>query len=315
MSGFMPTPIVLDCDPGHDDAIAILLALASPELDVLGISTVAGNSTVDKTTRNALRVLDLVGRDIPVACGAGRPLRRELHVAEHVHGTSGLDGPELPEPTGVPIEAEAADAIAKWVGESDRPVTLVPTGPLTNIATLLERHPDVVDGIERVVLMGGAVGLGNITPAAEFNIWVDPEAADAVFSSSLDVTMIGLEVTHRALLSQGDQATLAASGRVGTFVAQLLEFFRGRYEELFGDPIAPIHDAAAVAHLIDPTLITTRAVNVEVEVDSELTRGATVVDLLSVSGRPANAQVGVAVDGDRFAALVTGRIIERWGER
>jgi len=312
----MSTPIILDCDPGHDDAIAILLALASPELDVLGISTVAGNTTVDKTTINALKVLELVGRtDIPVAKGAEGPLRRQLGVAEHVHGASGLDGPHVPEPSAEPIEVGAVDAIARWVAECDRPVTLVPTGPLTNIALLLERHPDVADGIERVVLMGGAIGLGNITPAAEFNIWVDPEAAAAVLSSPFDVTMIGLDVTHQALLSEQDQATLARSGHVGEFVAQLLGFFRTAYLEVFGTPIAPIHDAAAVAHLLNPGLIATQSVNVEVETESELTRGETVVDLRSVSGRPVNARVGIDVDSAGFAELLTTRIIERWGER
>jgi purine nucleosidase/pyrimidine-specific ribonucleoside hydrolase len=310
-----PTPIILDCDPGHDDAIAILLALASPELELLGISTVAGNTTVDKTTVNALKVLELIDRtDVPVAMGAAAPLRRELHVAEHVHGTTGLDGPHVPDPSAVPIDDAAVDAIARWVAECDRPVTLVPTGPLTNIALLLARHPAAIEHIDRVVLMGGAVGLGNITPAAEFNIWVDPEAAAAVFAADWDVTMIGLEVTHRALLSNADQELLARSGRVGSFVAELLTFFRRSYQQVFGEPIAPIHDAAAVAHLLDPSLIETRPVNIEVEVDSDLTRGKTVVDLLTVSGRPVNARVGVDVDGARFAELLTTRIIERWGE-
>ncbi len=305
----MSIPIILDCDPGHDDAIAILLALASPEVTLLGISTVAGNTTVEKTTANALRVLELVGRtDVPVAKGAARPLKRPLDVAEHVHGLSGMDGPTLPDAVTRPIAESAVDAIAGWISASERPVTLVPTGPLTNIAQFLDAHPSLSSRIERVVLMGGAVGLGNITPAAEFNIWVDPEAAAAVFSSPLDVTMIGLEVTHQTLLSESDQELLGDAGRVGAFVSDLLRFFRSRYEAVFGEAIAPIHDAATVAHLIDPGLIATRSVNVEVELESDLTRGQTVVDLLGVTGRPHNARVATDVDGARFAELLVSRL-------
>jgi inosine-uridine nucleoside N-ribohydrolase len=305
----MPIPVILDCDPGHDDAIAILLALASPELDVLGITTVGGNSTLDKTTANALRVLEAVGRaDIPVAAGADRPLVRELHVAEHVHGASGMDGPVLPDPVALPVAGHAAEVMASWIRDAGEPVTLIPTGPLTNIALLLERHPDVNESIARIVLMGGSIGLGNMTPAAEFNIWVDPEAAVAVFASGIDVTMIGLDVTHKTLLSEADAEKLRAGGRVGGFVAELVDFFRSRYERVFGTPIAPIHDAAAVAHVIDPTLITTQHLNVEIEVLSELTLGRTVVDVLRVTGRPPNAHVGIEVDGERFARMLVERI-------
>ena len=305
----MPIPVILDCDPGHDDAIAILLALASPEVDVLGITTVGGNSTLEKTTVNALRVLEAVGRaDIPVAAGADRPLVRPLHVAEHVHGASGMDGPALPDPITRPIPGHASDVMADWIRAAGGPVTLIPTGPLTNIALLLERHPDVNQSISRIVLMGGSIGLGNITPAAEFNIWVDPEASAAVFASGLDVTMIGLDVTHKTLLSEADAEELRAGGRVGVFVAELVDFFRFRYERVFGTPIAPIHDAAAVAHVIDPTLITTQHLNVEIEVVSELTLGRTVVDVLGVTDRPANAHVGIEVDGERFARMLVERI-------
>ncbi len=305
----MPIPVILDCDPGHDDAIAILLALASPEVDVLGITTVGGNSTLEKTTVNALRVLEAVGRsDIPVAAGADRPLVRPLHVAEHVHGASGMDGPVLPDPVARPVSGHAVDVMAQWIRAAADPVTLIPTGPLTNVALLLERHPDVVGSVSRIVLMGGSTGLGNITPAAEFNIWVDPEASAAVFGSGLDVTMVGLDVTHKTLLSEADADELRASGRVGVFVAELLDFFRSRYERVFGTPIAPIHDAAAVAHVIDPTLITTHYLNVEIEVVSELTLGRTVVDVLRVTDRLPNAHVGVEVDGERFATMLVERI-------
>src|SRR2546423_8159208 len=219
----MTTPIVIDCDPGHDDAIAILLALASPEVELRGISTVAGNQTLDKTTRNALKVLELAGRtDIPVVAGADGPLRRELRTAANVHGESGLDGPDLPEPTTKPVEAEAADFLAELIEPG---VVLVPTGPLTNVALLLVRHPDVKERLERIVWMGGAMAEGNVTPAAEFNAFVDPEAAAAVFASGIAVTMIGLDVTHKALFDSGHADRLRGTGRVGRAVAELADFF------------------------------------------------------------------------------------------
>jgi len=220
------TPIVLDCDPGHDDAIALLLALASPEVALLGVTTVAGNQTLDKTTRNALRVLELAGRtEIPVAAGAERPLVRDNRVALEVHGESGLDGPDLPEPRTAPVEEPAVDFLARTLSEAPEPVTLVPVGPLTNIALLLEARPDVIGKIERIVLMGGAIAEGNATPAAEFNIWCDPEAAARAFGSGLEVTMVGLDVTHRALVLPEHAERLRASGRVGEVVAELLEFY------------------------------------------------------------------------------------------
>jgi inosine-uridine nucleoside N-ribohydrolase len=208
-------PILIDCDPGHDDAIALLLALASPEVELLGVTTVHGNQTLAKTTANALRVLELAGRsDVPVAAGAERPLVREPAVAADVHGESGLDGPELPEPTTAAVDAHAVDFLAERLIAAPEPVTLIPTGPLTNVALLLARHPLAAENIERIVLMGGAIAEGNVTPAAEFNIWVDPEAAARVFASGLDVTMIGLDVTHRALLTPAHAEQLRAAGRI-----------------------------------------------------------------------------------------------------
>jgi pyrimidine-specific ribonucleoside hydrolase len=196
----VPTPIILDCDPGHDDAIALLLALASPELELRGVTTTYGNQTLEKTTANALKVLELVGRtDVPVAAGADVPLERELVVAAHVHGESGLDGPALPEPSSAPTSGDAVAFIAENVGVARAHVTIVATGPLTNVARYLAAHGS--SGIDRIVLMGGAIAEGNFTPAAEFNIWCDPEAATTVLGSGLDVTMMGLDVTHRALLA------------------------------------------------------------------------------------------------------------------
>ncbi len=219
-----PTPIILDCDPGHDDAIALLLALASPEVELLGVTTTYGNQTLEKTTANALRVLELVERtDVPVAAGADRPLERELVVAAHVHGDSGLDGPVLPPPT-TPLAAdEAISFMAERIRGAGRPVTLVPTGPLTNVARYLDTHGP--DGIERIAFMGGAIAEGNFTPAAEFNVWCDPEAAARVLASGLDVTMLGLDVTHQAILGPEVEDRLRAAGRIGTFVAELNVFF------------------------------------------------------------------------------------------
>jgi inosine-uridine nucleoside N-ribohydrolase len=304
----VPTPIVLDCDPGHDDAIALLLALASPEVELLGVTTTYGNQTLEKTTANAVRVLELVGRtDVPVAMGLERPLERELAVAAHVHGESGLDGPVLPAAETPAASLNAVDFLADVVGRIDRPVTLVPTGPLTNVARYLEMHGS--DGIERIVLMGGSIAEGNITPAAEFNIWADPEAARRDFSSGLDLTMIGLDVTHQALLGPEEEARLRAAGRVGTFVAELNVFFSRYHRETYGWNGAPIHDAVAVARVIRPALVETRHRNVEIEVESELCRGRTVVDLWNRTDRPPNAHVAVALDREGFFDLLVERIV------
>ncbi len=303
----MPTPIVLDCDPGHDDAIALLLALGSPELELLGVTTTYGNQTLEKTTANALRVLELAGRtDVPVAVGAAAPLERELVVAAHVHGESGLDGPALPSPSVEPVADDAVEWIAGAVADAAGPVTLVPTGPLTNVARYLAVHG--TDGLQRIVLMGGAIAEGNMTPAAEFNIWADPEAAHAVFHSGLDVTMIGLDVTHKAVTGPEVQRRLREAGSIGVFVAELVDFFTVYHRETYGWDGAPIHDAVAVAHVLRPGLVETVARNVEVERESELCRGRTVVDLWRRTGRPANAHVGVDLDTDAFFDLLVERI-------
>jgi len=300
------TRIVIDCDPGHDDAMAILLALASPELDLVGVTTVAGNQTLDKTTRNALLTLEVGGRpDIPVAAGADAPLRRELRTAAHVHGETGLDGPELPEPSAKPVAEHAAGFLAELIEPG---TVLVPMAPLTNIALLLERHPDVHERIDRIVWMGGAIAEGNITPTAEFNAFVDPEAAAIVFASGIPITMIGLDVTHKALFTREHAERLRSTGRAGRFVAELSDFFQQFHERSYGFGGSPIHDAMAIAHVIDPTLVTTRHANVAVETRSELCDGRTVVDLRGVTGREPNADVGVDVDAERFLELLVSRI-------
>ena len=303
----MGIPIVFDCDPGHDDAIALLLALASPELDVLGVTTTFGNQTLEKTTANAIRVLELVGRtDVPVAAGSAGPLVRELVVAAHVHGESGLDGPTLPPPTGAPASDDAVAFLARVIASSPTPVTLVPVGPLTNVSRYLDAHGG--DGIERIVLMGGAIAEGNMTPAAEFNIWADPEAAARVFHSGLDVTMVGLDVTHKALATTEHQRQLRAAGSVGIFVAELVDFFSRYHQQTYGWNGAPIHDAVAIAQVIRPALVGTRLRNVEVEVESELCRGRTVVDLWNRTERPPNVHVAVELDAEGFFDLLVERI-------
>jgi len=301
--------MLLDCDPGHDDAIALLLALASPEIELLGVTTVHGNQTLEKTTANAIRILEFAGRgEIPVAAGADRPLVRDLFVAAYVHGESGLDGPTLPAPRARPGSQHAVDFIAERVLESSSAVTLVPTGPLTNVALLLARHPAVAARLGRIVLMGGSIAEGNVTPAAEFNIWADPEAAHRVFTSGLDVTMIGLDVTHKALLTPDHGRELRGAGRTGAMVAELLEFYSVFHRETYGFDGSPIHDAVAVAHVATPGLVETVERHVAIECGSELCRGRTLVDLWRRTGNAPNASVGVAIDADRFLRLLVERV-------
>lgn len=295
------TPIILDVDPGHDDAVALMLACGALELEVRAVTTVAGNVPLPKTTRNALRVLSLIGHeDVPVGAGAEAPLARSLRTAENIHGESGLDGPELDEPTFAPDERDAVRLMADVVEESVEPVTLIPTGPLTNIATLLEEHSRLKERIGRIVLMGGSMGLGNTTPAAEFNIYVDPEAARIVFESGLPVTMVGLDVTHEAAAGPEEIRRLRALGRVGEIAAELVTFFTGTYRKVFGFGSPPIHDAVAVAAVVEPEILTTRSMRVEIECESELTRGETVCDLYGVWDKAPNAEVGMKLDRAAF---------------
>lgn len=299
----MAIPILLDCDPGHDDAIAILLALASPEVELLGITTVSGNQTLEKTTANAIRVLELVGRaDVPVAAGADRPLVRERHVAEYVHGETGLDGPDLPPPRGAPVGRHAAEFLAERIDGA----TLVAVGPLTNVALLLALHPDARP--ERIVIMGGAIAEGNVTPAAEFNIWADPEAARRVFESGIDVTMVGLDVTHRALMTREHAERLRAMGPAGRFVAELYDFFSLFHHRTYGSEDSPIHDAVAVAHVLRPELVETAHRRVDVDCSWELSRGRTLVDLWQRTGKEPNAHVAVGVQGEAFIELLIERV-------
>ena len=300
-----PTPIILDVDPGHDDAVAIMLACGAPEIELLGVTTVAGNVPLEKTTRNALRVLSLVGRpDVPVAAGAAAPLVRPLRTAEDIHGESGLEGPEIPDASFGVAERGATELIADAVSGSPEPVTLVPVGPLTNVALFLREHPELKERIARISLMGGSIGLGNTTPAAEFNVYVDPEAAREVFNSGLPITMSGLDVTHKAGAGPAQRERLRSLGRVGLVAAELLEYFAATYEGVFGFDAPPLHDAVAVAAVLEPALLETRPMRVDVECESELTRGETVCDFYGVTGKPPNAEVGVGLDREGFFELL-----------
>jgi pyrimidine-specific ribonucleoside hydrolase len=303
-------PVILDCDPGHDDALAILLALARPELRVLGITTVAGNAGVENTTRNALRVLTLLGRtDVPVAAGAGRPLVRPGRVAAHVHGASGLDGADLPEPAVGPVAEGAVEMLARLVRASADPVTLIPTGPLTNIALFVGTHPELLPRIAEISIMGGAIGEGNLTASAEFNIWADPEAAAIVLDCGRPVALAPLEVTHAALFRNADIPRVEALGtQTGRVFADLLRFFAIFHRERYGWDGSPIHDAVAVARLVVPGLVREIPYRVDVETESELTRGRTVVDLHGLRGLPPNARVGVEIDRPRFIDLLVDAI-------
>ncbi len=297
------TRIILDCDPGHDDAIALLLALGSPELELVGVTTVSGNQTLEKTTANALRVLEFVGVDVPVARGAGRPLVRERFVADYVHGESGLDGPELPAAQREPVEEHAIEFLARNVAGA----TLVATGPLTNVALLLAMYPEAKP--DRIVLMGGAIGEGNVTPAAEFNIWADPEAARRVFESGHDVTMVGLDVTHQALVTPAHNDRLRASGRAGKLAAELVDFyaqFHGKvYPELGG---SPMHDPVALAHVLDDGFLDVRPAHIVVDCAWDAGRGRTNVDTRGRNGKEPNAKAAVGIDSERFLTLLLERI-------
>ncbi|MDX6686597.1 MAG: inosine/uridine nucleosidase [Baekduia sp.] len=305
-----PAPLVLDCDPGHDDMVAILLAAASPALDLRAITTVAGNGTLEQTTRNALLTCTLAGiGDVPVAAGCDGPLLGALHTAGEVHGESALDGAALGEPAVALDARHAVDLLADVLRGARSPVTVVATGPLTNVALLLRRHPELQAAIGEVVIMGGSAGAGNWRPLAEFNIFVDPEAAHIVFTSGLPVTMCGLDVTHQALATEDVLAALRALGTpLAATVVDLLGFFADRYRELWGFPAAPVHDPVAVARVIDPRLVGCVPAHVAIERDGTHTRGATVVDRFGVTGEAPNAEVALELDHAGFWALIVDAV-------
>ncbi|MGI9609505.1 MAG: nucleoside hydrolase [Acidimicrobiia bacterium] len=307
----MPRPIIIDSDPGQDDAVAILLALGSPEdFDILGITAVAGNVPLSLTEVNSRKIVELSGRtDVDVFAGCDRPMRKDLVTAEYVHGPTGLDGADLPEPSHPLQPQHAVDFIIEALRTSDRPVTLCVLGPLTNIGMALEREPAIAASIDQIVLMGGGLFEGgNTTPAAEFNIYVDPHAASVVFTSGIPITMMPLDVTHKALTTPSRIEAFRNLGtRQGDAVAGLIDFF-DRYDmERYGTEGAPLHDPCVLAYLIDPTLFTGRDCHVEIVVDGPA-EGMTMIDWWSMTGNEPNATVMGDIDADRFFALLVERI-------
>jgi pyrimidine-specific ribonucleoside hydrolase len=301
-------PIILDGDPGHDDAIAWVLAAASPELQVLAVTTSCGNQTIEKTTYNAQRIWTLIGQKIPLAKGCAKPLLSEAIIAPTVHGKSGLDGPKLPKPAFDLEDMPAVTLMERTIRESEEAVTLVPTGPLTNVATLLLAHPELKTKIAHISLMGGGVQYGNWTPAAEFNILADPEAADIVFRSGIPITMAGLDVTEKALIFPKDfERIQKLNNPVATVVAKWLEFFYQFHKEL-GYEGAPVHDAVAVAALIKPELMESKDLFVQVETKGQFCRGATIADFQGSLGKMPNVKVLMEIDRQGFVDLLAERI-------
>ena len=305
--------IIIDTDPGQDDAVAILLALASPdEIEVLGITAVAGNVPLYLTEKNARIVCELAGRpDIGVYAGCARPLKRKLITAEHVHGKTGLDGPELPEPKIKLKEKHGVDFIIDtFMQEPKNSVSLCPLGPLTNIATAILKEPRITSRIKQIVLMGGAYfEVGNITPAAEFNIFVDPDAAKIVFASGIEIVVMPLDVTHKALVTtQRNEAFRQLKTSVGVAVAEMTDFFERFDKEKYASAGAPLHDPCVTAYLIDPKIFSGRKINVEIETESELTLGMTVADWWRVTDREPNAFFVGDLDANKFFNLLTNRL-------
>ncbi len=303
--------IIIDCDPGHDDMMAIMLAAASDQVELLGVTTVAGNQTGDKTFQNALKIITLINEDIPVSRGCDKPLVRELVTAPQFHGQTGLDGADLPESGITPSDMHASDFIISTAMKSDERIVLVPTGPLTNVALALSKAPGIKDRIERIVLMGGGMRDSNVTPAAEFNIYVDPEAAKIVFDSGIPVTMVGLDVTNRAIMTPDEIEDLNnPGGRVSDVVVPLLRFFAKANKDIFDLPGAPLHDALAVASVIDPEVIQTKHLRVDIEISGNLTRGMTLVDRYGVTGKTPNADVALELDNRRFVSMMSKAVAE-----
>lgn len=305
----VPRKIILDCDPGHDDAIAMMLALASEELEVLGITTVYGNVGLEQTTRNALVVREVLGSTVPIYAGTDRPLVRERISAEAVHGVSGLEGPDLPTPGGQVEPGHAVHFIIEQVLRYPGEVTLVPVGALTNIALSMRLEPRIIPQIKQIVLMGGSIDIGNWSPSAEFNILCDPHAARIVFTSGVPLVMMGLNLTHQTVAHPARvERFRGLKTRVGMFVAELLEFYREHHIRRYNWDGAPIHDACTIAFLLRPTLFKTAMFNVEIEANEGLAFGRTVCDFWGVTGKQPNCEVGLQIDAEGFYDLLIEQI-------
>ena len=312
----MAQKIILDCDPGHDDVIAIFLAHGNPDIELLAITTVVGNQTLNKVTHNALAAAQVAGIiGVPIAAGCSRPLVRNMEVATEIHGESGLDGPELPEPTQTTDPRHAVDVIIDTVMAHDPgTVTLVPTGGLTNIALAVRKEPQLAERVKQVVLMGGGYHTGNWSPVAEFNILIDPEAAHIVFNEKWPLLMVGLDLTHQALATPDVVQRIAAvNTRPSRFVVELLEFFGSTYKQSQGFEAPPVHDPCAVAYVIDPSVMTTVRVPVDIELSGGLTLGMTVADFRTPAPQDCTTSVAVKLDNDKFWDLIVDSL-QRIGE-
>ncbi|GAA5225489.1 nucleoside hydrolase [Paeniglutamicibacter antarcticus] len=307
-----PRKIILDCDPGHDDAVAILLAHGSPGIELLAVTTVVGNQTLAKVTKNALATGAIAGiTGVPFAAGCARPLVRTIENAPDIHGESGMDGPALPEPSIELDPRHAVDLIIDTVmAHEPGTITLVPTGGLTNIAMAARKEPRIVERVKEVVLMGGGYHVGNWSPVAEFNIIIDPEAAHIVFNEKWPVVMVGLDLTHQALATDEVVARIEAIGTgPARFVRELMDFFADAYKGAQGFEFPPVHDPCAVAYVIDPTIVTTRKVPVDIELQGKLTLGMTVADFRAPAPEDCNTSVAVDLDHQRFWDLVTDALV------
>ncbi|MEA4972628.1 MAG: nucleoside hydrolase [Candidatus Metalachnospira sp.] len=306
-------PVILDGDPGHDDAIAWVLANASPMLDIKAVTSVCGNQTMEKTTYNTLRICTLIGLNVPVAKGRIKPLLKEPMVAPNVHGQSGLDGPKLPEPAFDVVDMDAVTLMAKIISESDEPITLVPTGPLTNVAALFLAHPELKSKISHIYIMGGGIHHGNWAPAAEFNIQVDPEAADVVFRGGVPITMAGLDVTEKAQIYPEEFEIIRQVGNpVAKTVAEWFDFFF-LYHKALGYRGAAVHDAVAVAAITHPEIFEVKDMYVEVETEGDYCKGATIGDIKGKLGKAPNAHVLWNLDRDAFAKILIDAV-KTYGE-
>ncbi|RQD70285.1 MAG: nucleoside hydrolase [Tindallia sp. MSAO_Bac2] len=305
----MKIPVIIDCDPGTDDTIALIMALASEALDVKAITTVAGNQTAEKTAVNGLKIVSFLDKQLPVARGAEKPIMRPLVTAGHVHGETGMAHVVLPEAKNDYLETKAWDLFYKMSVESNEKIHLITLGPLSNVAIALMKYPHLKDGISQITMMGGAVGYGNDTQAAEYNIYADPEAAKMVFESGIPITMVGLDCTHQAWITQNEIESMGKPSKEnGVWLAQELMRHIHEFASRFGFEGAIMHDPSAIAAVIDPTLIQTEDYFVTVETKGEHTLGKTVVDTLRVTGHEPNAQVALDMDRERFVELVKGLI-------
>ena len=307
----MTHKIILDCDPGHDDAIALLVAARHPAIELVAVTTVAGNQSVEKTSLNALKICSFAGiKNVPIAKGMTGPLLRPPCYASDIHGESGLDGPALAKPTIDLSPQHAVELLIETLLQSDGDITLVPTGPLTNIAMAMRREPAILPKIKAITLMGGAISVGNVTPAAEFNIWADPEAANIVFRCGRPITMVPLEVTHQALATPEICERLCKTRRpVALLVAELLNYFAETYRTNFGVASPPVHDPCAVVAVIEPEIVRITKMNVEIELYGQWTAGRTVCDLYQKSGREPNINVGYDIHVAHFWDIVIDTLL------